>query len=177
MSLIDEFISKLSPQDQKQAINIISDLHETFEDLKKQGILRLTLRDGFERTKFLNIMKTSDKLNDVYNMLFHIFEERGRSKKFAEHSKNYGFTEDRLAYLFLSEIISTFLRTTELFKNCFLFTLKARKGFRSRMTLGQLLKELENVAPRNKAIAKKCAEVSNHVDFIFKKVIMKSETT
>ena len=155
MSLVDEFISKLSPKDQKQALNIISDFHQIFEDLKRQAILKLTLRDGWDRTKFLNIMKTSDKLNDVYNMLFQIFEERGRSKKFTEHNKDYGFTENRLAYLFLSEIMSTFLRTTELFKNCFLFTLKVRKGFTSRMTLGQLLRELENVSPRSKVIAKK----------------------
>ncbi len=119
-SLVDEFISKLSPKDQKQGLDIISDLREIFQELEKRGILRLTLRDGFERTKFLSVMKTSDKLNDVYNMLFQIFEERGRSKKFAEYNKNYGFTEDRLAFLFLSEIISTFLRTTELFRNCFL---------------------------------------------------------
>jgi len=100
-------------------------------------------------------MKTSDKLSDVYNMLFKIFEERGRSKKFAEYNKSYGFTEDRLAHLFLSEIISTFLRTTELFRNCFLITLKARKGFSSRMTLGQLLSQLEKVAPKSKVITKK----------------------
>lgn len=155
ISLVNEFIGKLSSEDQKQALGIVSNLHQIFEDLRKQGILRLTLRDGWERTKFLNIMKTSDKLNDVYNMLFHIFEERGRSKKFAEHNKDYGFSEDRLAYLFLSEIISTFIRTTEQFRNVFLFTLKSRKGFTPRTTLGRLLRELKKMCPRSKAIVEK----------------------
>lgn len=88
-------------------------------------------------------------------MLFRIFEERGRSKKFAEHNKNYGFTEDCLAHLFLSEIISTFLRTTELFRNCFLMTLTEREGFYSRMPLGQFLKNLEKVVPKSKVITQK----------------------
>lgn len=155
MSLVDEFINELSGKEQKEALGIVSNLHQIFEDLKKQGILRLSLRDGYERTKFVNIMKTSDKLNDVYNMLFRIFEERGRSRKFAEHNNRFGFTEDRLAYLFLSEVLSTFLRTTEQFRNCFLFTLKSRKGFTSRMGLGQLFKQLIKVALRSKAISKK----------------------
>jgi len=88
-------------------------------------------------------------------MLFKIFEERGRSKKFAEHNKSYGFTEDRLAHLFLSEIISTFLRTTELFRICFLMTLTEKQDLNSRMTLGQLLRKLEEVSPKSKAITKR----------------------
>ncbi|MHA1224677.1 MAG: hypothetical protein ACTSP3_15750 [Candidatus Heimdallarchaeaceae archaeon] len=88
-------------------------------------------------------------------MLFKIFEERGRSKKFAEHNTSYGFTEDRLAHLFLSEIISTFLRTTELFRICFLMTLTEKQDLNSRMTLGQLLRKLEEVSPKSKAITKR----------------------
>jgi hypothetical protein len=84
-------------------------------------------------------------------MLFRVFVERGNSKRFVGHNKKeFNFDEDNTAYLFLSESISTLLRSAELFKNCFLFILKANRrrsddGFWSNMTLGQLIGQLNEV--------------------------------
>lgn len=153
LSLVDEFISKLDIEAQKQALEVVATLDEIFNILKTKRYLRDTLRTNVERTKFVNIMKNSNKLFAAYNMLFNVFEKRGMSKKFAEHNKPFGFDEDGVAYLFLSESIATVLRTAELFKNCFLYVLKTTKkrsknGFWSKMTLGALLSQLDKVTER-----------------------------
>lgn len=153
LSLVDEFISKLDIEAQKQALEVVATLDEIFTILKTKGYLRDTLRANVERTKFVDIMKNSNKLFAAYNMLFKVFEKRGMSKKFTEHNKPFGFDEDGVAYLFLSESIATVLRTAELFKNCFLYVLKTTKkrsknGFWSKMTLGDLLSQLDKVTER-----------------------------
>jgi len=153
LSLVDEFIRKLPIKEQKQALNVVETLDEIFDALSRENYLRDTLRGNVERTKFLNIMKNSNKLFAAYNMLFRVFEKRGRSREFVKHNKPFGFYEDGLAYLFLSESIATVLRTSELFRNCFLFVLKTTKkrskdGFWSNMTLGELLTQLDKVTQK-----------------------------
>ena len=153
LSLVDEFINKIDKREQKQALEVVTTLEEVFDILKKKGHLRETLRGDVQRRKFLNVMKDSNKLFAAYNMLFHVFEKKGRSTKFAEHNKPFGFHEDGVAYLFLSESIATVVRSAEFFRNCFLYVLKTTKrrsvnGFWSNMTLGSLLKQLDKVTQK-----------------------------
>jgi len=150
LSLVDEFISKLSTKEQSQVLKVITTLDEIFNILKEKGFLRDTLRETIERTKFINVMKDSNKLFAAYNMLFRVFERKGMSKKFVERNKTFGFYEEGLAYLLLSESIATVLRTAELLRNCFLYVLKTTKkraenGFWSRMTLGDFLRQLDKI--------------------------------
>jgi hypothetical protein len=150
VSQVDDFISKLDMKSQRQALKVIETLDENFNILKTKGYLRDTLRVNVERTKFVNIMKNSNRLFAAYNMLFRVFEKKGMSRKFAEHNKPFRFYEQGLAYLFLSESIATVLRTAELFRNCFLYVLKTTRkrsenGFWSNMTLGQLLIQLDKI--------------------------------
>ena len=143
MSLVEEFIQKVPANERADANRYISTLYEVFEILENKGYLRTNLREHAERTRFVDIMKTSNKLFSAYNMLFNVFVERGNSKKFVEHNKEeFGFNEDDTAHLLLSESIAMFLRSAELFKNCFLFSLKTSKSFWSRMTLGELIGSL-----------------------------------
>jgi len=100
MSLVDDFISKLDTKAQWQALKVVETLNEIFSILNTKGYLRDTLRANVERTNFVNIMKDSNKLFAAYNMLFHVFERKGMSKKFVEHNEPFGFYEDGLAYLF-----------------------------------------------------------------------------
>lgn len=149
MSLVEEFIRKVPANELEDAKGYISTLYEVFQILEDKGYLRPSLREHAERTRFVDIMKASNKLFSAYNMLFNVFAERGKSKRFVEHNKEeFGFNEEDTAYLLLSESITTFLRSAELFKNCFLFTLKTskhrrKKGFWSRMTLGELIGRLD----------------------------------
>lgn len=147
MSLTDEFIRIVPPNELKTALKFTLAFQESFQILKNKGYLRLNLRGDAERAKFIDIMKTSNRLFSSYNMLFQVFSERGKSTKFVKHNKEFGFNEDDTAHLFLSESITMLLRSMELFKNCFLFILKTRKkrgknGFWSRMTLGPLINQL-----------------------------------
>jgi hypothetical protein len=135
-------------KDRPTASKAIGVLWEVFDILQKKGYLRDTLRENAERTKFISIMKDSDRLSAAYNMLFHVFATKGLSRTFAEHNVQFGFDEDGVAYLFLSESISTVVRTSELFKNAFLYVLRttrkhSKDGFWSDMTLGQLSKSLD----------------------------------
>jgi hypothetical protein len=164
MSLVVEFIIKVPKEERKDARQYLSTLYEIFQTLEKKGYLRITLREHMERTKFVNIMKDLNRLFSAYNMLFNVFGKKGNSTRFAQHNKEeFGFDEDNVAYLFLSESISMFLRSAELFKNCFLFILKTNKqrskdGFWSRMTLGALIKQLD------KATSGKSASLTVNLD-------------
>lgn len=154
MSLLDRFIASLSPKEQQYALQVASNLQDIFEDLRKKGHQRTKLRGEKERSNFISILRDSDNLFASYNMLFRIFGEKGRSKEFVIHNEKFGLYDKGIAYLFLSESISTFQRSAELFKNCFLFTLKARRSFRAKMTLGQFLQRLVDVTgTKGKAIA------------------------
>lgn len=156
MSEVDDFLVSLSPEEQSFALHVTSRLQDVFEELARQGYLRTSLRAGIERLNFTKILEDSDYLFGSYNMLFNIFRERGGSREFLRHNEKFGLYEKGLAYLFLSESVSTFLRNIELFKNCFLFILKMRRGFRIRMTLGQLLQKLVEVTgTKGEAIAEK----------------------
>jgi hypothetical protein len=151
MSLVDEFVSKLHPKDQKRALESITILEDIFGILKSRGYLRESLRESPERAKFVNIMKDSNRLSASYIMLFQILERERLSKKFTEHNKEFGFDEEGVAYLILSESIATVLRTSEMFKNCFLFALKTEgKPFSSQATLGTLFRKLEKIT-KNKS--------------------------
>lgn len=146
MSSTYSFISKLEGTDKRYALRIVSIFEEIFQELSSRNLLRLKLRGSVERAKFYEILKCSNKLFDAYNMLFSIFTERGKSKKFVEHNQEeFGWHEEGVAYLFLSESVDVFIRNTELFKNVFIFTLRTCFFSRPRMTLGQFLRRLREV--------------------------------
>lgn len=150
LSVVDDFVAKeVSVGERKEALETVEMLWEVFGALEKKGFLRVTLRESAERAKFMNIMRDFNKLTAAYNMLFHVFEKRGRSKEFAKHNKTFGFDEDGVAYMFLSESVATVLRTTELFKNSFLYVLKTTRKkdavFWPNMTLGELSRSLERI--------------------------------
>ena len=155
MSILDKFIGSLSDSDeQRYALSIVSYLRGIFEDLEKKGYLRAELRGNVERSDFVKILEDSDKLFESYNMLFRIFEEKGKSQEFVRYNEKFGLGDKGLAYLLLSESISAFQRNVELFKNCFLHILKARRGFTAKMTLGKFLCKLVDVTgTKGEAIA------------------------
>lgn len=159
---LEDWINDLPEKDRDLARETISQLWDIFTELYKQGYLRENL-ESEERKVFIEILKTSNRLFDTFNMLFGISDFqgkfiRGRNKEFVEHNKNYGFTEIRFANLLFSESISVFLRNVELFRCCFLFVLKTRKRKKRRkgektkqypffheMGIGQLLNALVHV--------------------------------
>lgn len=149
MSLVDDFLRKVPLNELPDTKKFIMALYDVLEILEEKGHLRPHLREHAERTKFVEIMKTSNRLFSAHNMLFNIFSEKGKSTKFVLHNQEFGLNEVDTAYLFLSESISMFIRSAELFKNCFLFILKEKRrrsktGFWSRMTLGDLISRLDS---------------------------------
>jgi hypothetical protein len=110
-------------------------------------------------------MKTSDKLFAAYNMLFHVFSERGKSTEFVKNNLRFGFNADNTANLLLSESISMLLRSMELFKNCFMFVLRFENGFWSKMTLGKLIGGLISKTDNKFEI------VSNEIDVVLRNAL------
>jgi len=153
---LDNWIKSLPNEDQSSAGETVSELWDIFCELKKKAYLRSTL-DSKQRKDFPEILRTSNGLFDVFNMLFTIPDVDGefvygRNKEFVEHNRKYGFNEKTYANLLLSESLSVFLRNVELFRSCFLFVLKTvrrprkkkgKKEFTHTMGIGQLLIQIE----------------------------------
>lgn len=146
--------------DQPFVAETISELWDIFEDLKRKGYLRPTL-ESKQRKDFPEILRTSDGLSEVFNMLFSIPDVKGkfvygRNKEFVERNREYGFTEKNYVNLLLSESLSVFLRNVELFRSCFLFVVETterprnrkgdrRKEFYHDMGIGGLLNQLVRI--------------------------------
>jgi len=147
---LDNIIKKFPKEDQPFVAETVSKLWDIFEDLKKKGYLRPTL-ESKQRKDFPEILRTSDRLFEVFNMLFAIPTVDGkfvygRNKEFVEHNREYGFNDKTYSYLLLSESLSVFLRNVELFRSCFLFVLDTTKRpFFSTMGIGQLLNKLVSI--------------------------------
>lgn len=160
MCPLDNWIKTLPKEDQPFVAETISELWDVFCDLKRRGYLRPTLKSE-RRKDFPKILRTSDGLSEVFNMLFSIPNVKGefvygRNKEFVEHNREYGFNEKRYVNLLLSESLSVFLRNVELFRSCLLFVLKTtkrprkkrvnrRKEFYHTMGIGELLSQLVSI--------------------------------
>lgn len=160
MPSLDDWIKSLPQKDQPFVAETVSELWDVLCELKRKGYLRPTLRSK-QRKDFHKILRTSNGLFDVFNMLFSIPNENGefvygRNKEFVDHNQKYEFTEKRYVNLLVSESLSVFLRNVELFRSCLLFILKTvdktkmkkrskRKEFWHTMAVGQLLRLLEKI--------------------------------
>jgi hypothetical protein len=160
MCPLDNFIKSIPKDDQPFVAETISELWDIFEDLKLKGCLRPTLKSK-RRKVFPEILRTSNGLFEVFNMLFSIPDVNGkfvygRNKEFVERNREYGFNDKRYVDLLLSESLSVFLRNVELFRSCFLFVLKTtrrprkkkgkgRKEFYHTMGIGELLNQLVSI--------------------------------
>jgi hypothetical protein len=159
MFSLDNFIKTSPKDDQLFVAETVSELWDIFEDLKKKGYLRPSIRSQ-QRKDFPEVLRTSDGLFEVFNMLFTIPNVNGqfvygRNKEFVNHNRKYGFTEKRYVDLLLSESLSVFLRNVELFRSCFLFVLKTvkrqrkmktkQKEFYHNMGIGELLYQLVSI--------------------------------
>jgi hypothetical protein len=163
MSAIDKWIRGFSKKDQPFVAETTSELFDLFNELQQQGHLLPTL-ESKQRKDFTKVLKTSNGLFEVYNMLFSISDVKGkfvagRNREFVEHNKDYGFTEKKFVNLILSESLSVFLRNIELFRTCFLFVLITGKTFSPTMGVGQLVNCLE------KTCGKKGAKIKRKIEY------------
>lgn len=163
ISTIDKWINSFSKEDQTFVAETISELFDLFNELKLKGCLLPTL-ESKQRKDFTKILKTSNGLFEVYNMLFGISIVKGkfvqgRSKKFVDHNKEYGLTEKKYVNLIFSESLSAFLRNIELFRTCLLFNVKTNKQFSPKMGVGQLVNCLE------KTCGKKGTKIKSKIDY------------
>ena len=151
---VSELIDSLKGEEKNFAKEFSQILKNVLEELRSKNLLSLDFT--IEHADFLNILEDhSIKLPRAHNMLWEIFSEKGKSKKFAEHNRKFGITERDLPYLLLTVTIYTFITNVELFKNCLLLILRKEKGFKEKMTLNPFL----SILARNTKDAYKIQEV------------------
>ena len=141
---VSELIDSLKGREKNFAKEFRQILKNVLEELRNKNLLSFDSTRG--HADFLNILEDhSIKLPRAHNMLWEIFSEKEKSKKFAEHNREFGITERDLPYLLLTVTIYTFIINVELFKNSLLLVLKKEQGFKEKMTLYPFL----NVLARN----------------------------
>lgn len=126
----------------------ISDL---LDDLKNKNYIEKPAKDKL--SCFIEIMKMNDKHSEIYNILINIIEKEDKTKQFLKYSEEYGITGNKFAEMCAFTMIDGFNRQTEGFKLAFLIILK--KSFyknKDKMTLGQLIIELNNKSNFSKHI-------------------------
>ena len=94
-----------------------------------------------------NVIDTSQRLNEAYNMVIPIFKNINSMNDFINNNIKFGINEKDLPYLFASLLIGTMINSSESFRNNLLTILKLEDGFYEKMGLGTLLSQLELKSP------------------------------
>jgi len=155
MSLVDDFIKLLPPHEKLQASRMTSYLWDLIKDLDKKGYLRSDLaveEREKNRLKFMKILENSNKTIHAFNMFFDMYVDKIRKDskqrliRFLELNREFGFTEEDVAYLLFSEMIFIFLTSIELFRVALLFAMKmdVDKDINEQTTLGTLFWKFKN---------------------------------
>lgn len=135
--------SKLTNEEEQYCKQIKQIMIDLLNELKTKNYLK-TANEIPENST--NMFLTHRSLQKAYNMFLNIFYERGKSKKFIEQTKEFGLTEEDFPYLWLSELISVYVRSQEAIKNYIKIVIKFREPFTINAGIGSLLNSLEHVS-------------------------------
>jgi hypothetical protein len=120
-------------------------------ELKYQCLLEQ--KEVIETAQVIAIMQDKEQMSKTFNMINNIFENENSVYDFLEKTKDY-FTNERLSYLYFSQLCLLFLNYTELFKDFLIFYLRCSGDvpFMEKMTLSPFLDALEKVSPYGKLL-------------------------
>jgi hypothetical protein len=113
------------------------------DDLKSKNMIRLTIK--MDREKLALIWKNSAEFGKAHNeFVKNIYPE----KLGKEFSKKSGLTEETIAFIYLTQLIShTLIQYESVFRTSLLFFLEEDNGIRRDMTLTRLLKAIVRISP------------------------------
>jgi len=88
------------------------------------------------------------RFTKAYNMMLDALYPQQKMEDFINKNKGSGFTAKDIPDLFVSQVISSLILSSEGFKNNILAIIQWKKPFSKRMGLGTLLKALKKVSPK-----------------------------
>ena len=84
----------------------------------------------------------------AFNEVVKNLETNEKAEDFAQKCQQAGLTKETLVYLFMAQMMGTYLVELEsVFKTSLIFFLEEEHGVKKDMTLGQLLKAIKNIFP------------------------------
>jgi hypothetical protein len=146
-----------------------------FEKMLDDFNAKNLLRKGtisVDRARLGQIWENSMNFGIAFNDMTRKFSNRESTLAFIEGAD---LTQTSATYVFLSQLIGTALISSEsVFRTSLLFFLEEEKGITKRMTLGQLLRQIEIISPEIGACLRKMVDTKirnslAHGTFWFKK--------
>jgi hypothetical protein len=147
---------------------------ELFNDLNRKNLLRKTIIP-MDLDKLKKIWTNTIRYGESFNEISRKFKSFQSQETIEDFARKIGISAQSLTYLFLSQTLSLMLIYYEsLLKTSLLFFLEEEQGISRKLTLGQLLCQIEIISPSigrrlRKMIDSKLRNVIAHGDFWFEK--------
>lgn len=147
---------------------------EMLDDFHSKNLLRKGMIQ-IDRQRLAFVWENSRNYGMAYNEMVDRFKSKEKSEEFTQKCANAGLTKHTLTYLFISQMIGTFLINLEsVFRTSLLFFLEEESGITKDMTLGQLLWKIKEISPSIGTKLKKLVDTQlrnclAHGTFWFKK--------
>lgn len=124
-------------------------INQILSDLRTQCLLEQ--KEIIDTAQVIAIIQDKEQISKTFNGINSIFENKNSVNDFLEKTKDY-LTNERLSYLYFSQLVLLFLNYTELFKDFLIFYLRCSGDlpFKEKMTLSPFLDALERVSPYGK---------------------------
>lgn len=119
---------------------------EMLDDFRSKNLLRKGIIQ-IDRGRLALVWENSRNFGMAFNEMFEKFEPE-EAEDFAQKCAKAGLTKHTLTYLFVSQLIGTFLINAEsVFRTSLLFFLEEESGIKKNMALGDLLWTIKQISP------------------------------
>lgn len=119
---------------------MLDDFHS--KNLLRKGIIQV------DRKRLALVWKNSRNFGMALNEMVEKIRSKEKAEDFARKCAHAGLTKHTLGFLFLSQMIGTFLIDVEsVFRTSLIFFLEEESGIKKDMTLGQLLWTIKKISP------------------------------
>jgi len=120
---------------------------ELLDDFRKRGLLRKgTPQD--QRERLAKMWKQSYYLGMAYNVNVNLFKNEEKIISFANRNRDFGFTENIMAFSYYNQIIGIFIIDIEtILRTSLLFFLEEKQGIKKRMEIGRLIYTIKKISP------------------------------
>ena len=136
----------LSPKEQKIFNESVTLFENLLDDLKSKNLVRKGTSKS-DRKKLAAIWRNSRLVANAFNVIFTIFDSKGKVNSFVSKNAKEGITHEVLTYTFVSQLFGVALLNFEsVFKTSLLFFLREDAGFSRRMTLGKMINVLKGIS-------------------------------
>lgn len=121
---------------------------ELLDDFRKRNLLRKGAPQE-QRLRLAQMWKQSYHLGLAYNKIVNLFKDEEKVKSFASRNRDFGFTENIMAYSYYNQMIGIFIINIEtILRTSLLFFLNEKQGLKKRMEIGRLIRTIKKISPQ-----------------------------